>query len=57
MTKLAYGGVGYNGWDNKHNDMRNVVEFASRELFKKMPLHGRFSMCAARPATRTRRRN
>lgn len=38
MTKLAYGGKGYQGWNNKHNDMRNVVEFASRELFKKMPL-------------------
>jgi Domain of unknown function (DUF4159) len=38
MTKLAYGARDYNGWNNKHNDMRNVVEFAGRELFKKQPL-------------------
>ncbi len=35
MTKLAYGDGDYLGWNNKHNDMRNVVEFAGRELFKK----------------------
>lgn len=38
MTKLAYGPRGYMGWNNKHNDTRHVVEFARRELFKKMPL-------------------
>ena len=38
LTKLAYGAPNYLGWNNKHNDMRNVVEFTSRELFKKMPL-------------------
>ncbi|MHB1423273.1 MAG: DUF4159 domain-containing protein [Gemmataceae bacterium] len=38
LTKLAYGPRGYQGWNNKHNDARHVVEFASRELFKKMPL-------------------
>jgi hypothetical protein len=27
-----------NGWNNKHNDGRNLVEFASRELFKKQPV-------------------
>lgn len=36
LTKLAHN----NGddWNNKRNDMRHVVEFASRELFKKQPL-------------------
>jgi hypothetical protein len=38
MTKLAYGDSDYLGWNNKHNDMRNVVEFAGRELFKKQPM-------------------
>lgn len=38
MTKLAYGPLDYEGWNNKHNDTRHLVEFASRELFKKMPL-------------------
>jgi hypothetical protein len=38
LTKLAYGPQGYEGWNNKHNDARHLVDFASRELFKKMPL-------------------
>ena len=38
MTKLAYGQKDYRGWNNKHNDLRNVVEFASRELFKRQPM-------------------
>ncbi len=38
MTKLAYGDADYLGWNNKHNDMRNVVEFAGREMFKKQPM-------------------
>jgi Domain of unknown function (DUF4159) len=38
MTKLAYGDSDYLGWDNKHSDMRNVSEFAGRELFKKQPM-------------------
>jgi len=38
LTKLAYGPREYQGWNNKHNDTRHVVEFTSRELFKKMPL-------------------
>jgi hypothetical protein len=38
LTKLAYGPRAYQGWNNKHNDARRLVEFASRELFKKMPL-------------------
>jgi hypothetical protein len=36
MTKFAHGPGA--GWNNKHYDVRNVVEFASRELFKKQPL-------------------
>ena len=38
LTKLAYGPLDYEGWNNKHHDTRHLVEFASRELFKKMPL-------------------
>jgi hypothetical protein len=38
LTKLAYGPREYEGWNNKHNDTRHVVEFTSRELFKKIPL-------------------
>lgn len=38
LTKLAYGPRGYEGWNNKHHDARHLVEFASRELFQKMPL-------------------
>ena len=38
MTKLAYGQAGNVDWDHKHNDMRNVVEYASKELFKKQPM-------------------
>lgn len=38
ITKLAYGPPGYEGWNNKHNDTRHLVEFAGHELFKKMPL-------------------
>ncbi len=38
LTKLAYGPRDYEGWNNKHSDARHLIEFASRELFKKMPL-------------------
>jgi hypothetical protein len=38
LTKLAYGAREYEGWNNKHSDMRHLVEFASRDLFKKQPL-------------------
>lgn len=38
LSKLAYGPPAYQGWNNKHHDARHLVEFASRELFKKMPL-------------------
>jgi hypothetical protein len=38
LTKLAYGARDYEGWNNKHNDARHLVEFASDELYKKHPL-------------------
>ncbi|HVS35628.1 MAG TPA: DUF4159 domain-containing protein [Gemmataceae bacterium] len=38
MTKLAYGQRGDTDWCHKHNDLRNVVEFASKDLFKKQPM-------------------
>jgi hypothetical protein len=38
LSKLAYGAAESTGWNNKRNDMRHLVEFASRELFKKQPL-------------------
>jgi hypothetical protein len=38
VTKLAYGGVDSSDWNNKRGDVRHLVEFASRELFKKQPL-------------------
>ncbi len=38
LTKLAYGPRGYDGWNNKHSDVRHLVDFASRELFKRQPL-------------------
>ena len=43
LTKLAWDsaadrpGTG-TGWNRKHNDARHLVEYSSRELFKKMPL-------------------
>ena len=36
ISKLAWGQR--DEWNNKHHDIKNVVDFASRELFKKMPL-------------------
>lgn len=38
ISKLAYGGADYMGWNNKRSDVKNLVEFASRELFKGLPL-------------------
>jgi Domain of unknown function (DUF4159) len=38
LTKLAYGARGSEGWNNKHNDTRHLVEFASKDLFKNQPL-------------------
>ena len=38
ISKLAYGDPGSQDWNNDRNDARNLVEFASQELFKKKPL-------------------
>ncbi len=38
ISKLAYGAPSYTGWNNKRNDMKHLVDFASRELFKRQPL-------------------
>jgi hypothetical protein len=38
VSKLAYGQTDYQGWNNKRSDVRNLVEFCSREIFKKQPL-------------------
>jgi hypothetical protein len=38
VSKLAYGEADYTGWNNKRNDVRNLVEFCSRELFRRRPL-------------------
>ncbi len=37
-TKFAWGKSEELGWNRKHNDARNVTDFASRELFKNQPL-------------------
>jgi Domain of unknown function (DUF4159) len=36
ISKWAYGSA--NGWNNKHFDAKNLVDFASVEMFKKQPL-------------------
>lgn len=36
ISKWAYGKDP--GWNNKHNDARHLVEFASKEMFKRQPL-------------------
>ncbi len=38
ISKLAYGDRESMGWNNKRSDMKHLVEFASRELFKNRPL-------------------
>jgi hypothetical protein len=38
ISKLAYGLPDYHGWNNKRNDVRNLADFCSRELFKKQPM-------------------
>jgi hypothetical protein len=58
LTKLAYGPREYEGWNNKHSDVRHLVEFASRELFKRQPLAWQIfdvrGMAAESPAERRR---
>jgi hypothetical protein len=38
VSKLAYGRPDEQGWNNKRNDARHLVDFASRELFKGRPM-------------------
>ena len=38
ISKLAYGAKDSSGWNNKRSDMKHLVEFASKELFKGEPL-------------------
>jgi hypothetical protein len=38
VAKLAHGDLGSTDWNNKHNDLRNLVAFASRELFERRPM-------------------
>lgn len=40
ISKMAYASrpVTATGWNNKHHDCRNLVEYASRDLFKKQPM-------------------
>jgi hypothetical protein len=38
ISKLAYGALDDHGWNNKRNDVRNLAEFCSRELFKNQPM-------------------
>lgn len=38
ISKLAHGGHADMGWNNKRSDVKNLVEFTSRELFKGEPL-------------------
>lgn len=38
ISKMAYGGRDSMSWNNKRSDIKHLVEFASRELFKGEPL-------------------
>ncbi|MFO0846269.1 MAG: DUF4159 domain-containing protein [Gemmataceae bacterium] len=38
VSKLAYGNANDMGWNNKRSDVKHLVEFTSRELFKGEPL-------------------
>jgi hypothetical protein len=38
VSKMAHGGPGEMGWNNKRSDVKHLVEFTSRELFKGEPL-------------------
>jgi hypothetical protein len=38
VAKLAHGALDSNDWNRKRNDMRNLVAFASRELFNRQPM-------------------
>jgi hypothetical protein len=38
ISKLAYGGKADMGWNNKRSDVKHLVEFCSKNLFKDEPL-------------------
>ena len=38
ISKLAYGSKNSTGWNNKRSDIKNLVEFCGKELFKGRPL-------------------
>jgi hypothetical protein len=38
LIELSLGDSGQVNWNRKHNDVRNIVEFCSRELFEGVPL-------------------
>jgi hypothetical protein len=51
LTKLAYGGPHYNGWNNKHSDLRHLADFASTELFRNKPMAWQIFDVRSRNAT------
>ncbi len=51
ISKLAWG---TDGWNNKHHDMKHVVEFCSRELFQKAPLGWQIFDCRKADPNRIR---
>ena len=38
VSKMAYGGSDYMGWNNKRDDMKHLTEYCSKALFKNKPL-------------------
>jgi hypothetical protein len=58
VVKLAYGKADSTDWNNKRSDVRNLVSFTSRELFKGQPLAWQVCDIRGRPEVddKTRRR-
>jgi hypothetical protein len=57
ISKMAYGDRENMGWNNKRSDVRHLVEFASRELFKNQSLGWQaFDVRALEADTKTKRR-
>jgi hypothetical protein len=57
VSKMAYGARDEMGWNNKRSDVRHLVEYASRELFKGEPLAWQvFDVRSADAATEASRR-
>ncbi|MCX7700768.1 MAG: DUF4159 domain-containing protein [Gemmataceae bacterium] len=51
ISKLAWGA---DNWNNKHHDIKHVVEFCSRELFRKTPLGWQIYDCRKADPNRVR---